>query len=167
MTLQARASNCFSNRLVLFYHDHSVGEFKGRTFTRATEVRTTDHGRYRFEPTGVMSNRFQLVDENSETVIGAAQQTGWVGRAWQVELSHGAATLEPCGLMTSRYQLVESDEVLATTERTAFCKMDWALYDHTAGFSFADLLLLGLTYHTILLQRRRQSAAGAAGGGGG
>jgi hypothetical protein len=107
------------------------------------------------EKAGWLGSRFTLTDSTDGRNLAEADRSGLFTIAWDMQLSNGPARLVSAGWFNTGYRVVQGGRVSADINRVGLCNGGWALTDD-GSLQEADLLFIGLIYHTIL---RRNAAA--------
>ena len=160
MVLEARSPNCFSSHYVLKRNDRTHGEYRARWFSEGVDIRLTSRRRLHLDKTSWGGSHFKLTDASDGRILAEAFRTGLFTTAWNLRLSSGPAQLVSAGFFNTGFIVQQGGQTIAETNRTGVCEGGWYVRDH-GSLDEADLLFIGLIYHTIL--QRRATAAAASG----
>jgi hypothetical protein len=151
MILEGRAASWLTSTVVLSRDGQPIGTCSGRWFSENRDVTLTNRGQLVFEKINWFS-RFVLTDAASGRPLGAADRSGWLTSAWELELSAGPARMVRSGWL-GRGSVVRQGEVtLARVDPRGLCQRGWSITGD-APLSEADMVLIGLVYETT--QRAR------------
>jgi len=157
MILKARSPSCFSNRYVLKVDGRPLGEFRGRWMSERVEVHLRGQRRLCLEKQSWLGSRFTLTDA-AGNVLAEANRSGVFTRAWDLSLSSGPARLVSAGMFNTGFLVEQDNLTLAEVNRIGLCEGGWFVKgDET--YNEADLLFIGLIYHTILRRQASQQSS--------
>jgi hypothetical protein len=103
---------------------------------------------------GWLGSHFVLINAHTCEQLGEADRAGWLTSRWRLSLSIGPAELVSAGPFNTAYRVIKNGRSVATVDRAGFCEGGWSARGD-AALRAADLLLVGLIYHTILDRHRR------------
>ena len=158
MILEARSPNCFSNHYVLKLNGRTHGEFRGRWFSEGVDIRLTSRRRLHLDKMSWAGSHFKLTDASEGRILAEAFRSGLFTSAWNLRLSNGPAQLLSAGFFNTGFIVLQGGQTKAETNRSGMCEGGWDVKDN-GSLDEANLLFIGLIYHTIL--KTRAAAAGA------
>ncbi|MEX0655749.1 MAG: hypothetical protein WD534_03245 [Phycisphaeraceae bacterium] len=163
-TLQARSPHCFSSTYVLHLDGRPHGEFVGRMFGEGFNASMAGRQRLAFHRSNWIGSHMTLTDEASGQVLGTADRAGFFTSAWDLSLTSGPAQLVSAGIFHTGYEITNSSGRIGTVTQIGMFEGGWTVTDHSGTLRDTDLLVVGLTYQTIVNRRRRQSSSHAGAG---
>jgi hypothetical protein len=154
MILEARSPSCWSNHYVLKMNGRPLGEFRGRWFSEAIDVRLMERRTLHLEKSSWLGSHFTLTDAQTGQMLGQADRAGLFTAAWNLQLLSGPARLASPQWFTREYTVTRERSAVATVRPIGFCEGGWLVED-SGELAASDLILIGLIYHTILERAKR------------
>ena len=159
MILEARSPNCFTDHYVLKLNGRPHGEFRGRWFSEGVDISLTSRRRLHLDKSSWAGSQFKLTDASDGCILAEASRSGLFTSAWDLRLSNGPAQFVSAGFFNNGFMVVQGRETVAETNRVGTCEGGWYVQEN-GSLNEADLVFVGLIYHTIL--KRRAAAAASS-----
>jgi len=163
MVVEARYRACCSPRHLIKLDGRPLGEFRGTRLATTFHVRLTGRRRWRAKKEGALLSRLTLFDASTGDELASAFRESIFTSDWELRLNAGAARLESAGFFKTGFVVTRDGEALATVDRVndlGIYGSGWRVRAYSmfgTDLALTDLILVGLTYHTI---RRRDVLEG-------
>lgn len=160
MAVQAQSRGCLNQHYVVKADGRPLGEFRHQWVSEGLKINLMGHRHLTLRKASFWGNRFELVDEEENRVLGTAEREGLWRPRWVIELAEGdTVTLLPRCLWSFSQRIERNGKIVGSVKRQGICGGGWTV-NVGDELSITGQLMVGLLSQVLWRRETETSAAG-------